>query len=466
MPDGQRHRVVIIGGGFGGLYAAQNLKRATVDITLIDKRNFHLFQPLLYQVATGALSPANIASPLRSILKYQNNTKVLLGQVTHIDVEKRQLQLGDDEWIPYDTLILAAGAVNSFFNHPEWEKVSPGLKSIEEATEIRRRILSAFEAAERVSDPVLQERLMTFVIVGGGATGVEMAGAISELARGTLIRDFRHFSSAKARIVIVEGNDRVLGVFPEKLSRRAGKALADMGVELILSSHVKDITDDYVIVENKNSQVAQRIDTSTVIWAAGVKANPLANLLAEATGAKLDRGNRVLVEKDLTVPGHPNIFVIGDMSSANGTDGKPLPGVAPVAMQQGKYVAKVIHRREKGWSAPEGFRYWDKGSMATIGRASAVVDLYWLQFSGFLAWLTWLFIHLMFLVQFQNRIMVFMQWGWNFLTRNRAARLITGEHAIWARLPEIDDDQLYPKPMVEKMKEAASPPSDVKAPAK
>jgi NADH:ubiquinone reductase (H+-translocating) len=445
MAEEQRHRVVIIGAGFGGMFAAQNLKRSPVDITIIDRRNFHLFQPLLYQVATGGLSPANIACPIRAVFKYQNNARVLLGQVTRIDTVKKEVQLGDDETVPFDTLIVAAGAVNSFFKNPEWEKFSPGLKTIEEATEIRRRILSAFEAAERVSDPVLRKRLLTFVIVGGGATGVEMAGAISDLAAGTLKRNFRNFDPAMARIVIVEGSHVVLSNFPEKLSLRAGESLTKMGVEMILQTYVKEITDDYVMIQPKAGGPMTKIETSTVIWAAGVRANPLANTVAEATGAKLDRGSRVLVNKDMTVPGHPNIFVIGDMSSSTDKDGNPFPGVAPVAMQQGKYVAKVITNRITGDSPPGDFKYWDKGSMATIGSGRAVVDLYWLRFSGFFAWMTWLFVHLMFLVQFQNKLLVLLQWGWNYVSRNRSARLITGEHALWSRLPEIDDDVLYGK---------------------
>lgn len=446
MAEEQRHRVVIVGAGFGGMFAAQHLKRTPVDVTIVDKRNFHLFQPLLYQVATGGLSPANISCPIRSVFKYQNNTRVLLGAVSRIDAVKKEIQLGDDETIPFDTLVLAAGAVNSYFKNPEWEQYSPGLKSIEEATEIRRRILSAFEAAERVTDPVLRKRLLTFVIVGGGATGVEMAGAISDLATDTLRRDFRNFDPAMARIIIVEGSPVVLSHFPEKLSQRAGKSLGKMGVEMILQTYVKDITDDYVMIQPKAGGPMTKIETSTVIWAAGVKANPLANVIAEATGAKLDRGNRVIVNKDLTIPDHPNFFVIGDMAAATDKDGNPLPGVAPVAMQQGKYVAKVITNRVKGYSPPGDFRYWDKGSMATIGVGRAVVDLYWLRFSGYFAWLTWLFVHLMFLVQFQNKLLVLLQWAWNYISRNRSARLITGEHAVRSRLPEIDDDVLFGKP--------------------
>lgn len=423
------HRVVIIGGGFGGLNAALKLNKAPVAVTLIDRRNFHLFQPLLYQVATGGLSPANIAAPLRGVLRKQRNCRVLLGEVTGFDVPNQQVLL-DGEKIPFDSLIVAAGAGNSFFNHPEWEKHAPGLKSIEEATEIRRRVLSAFERAELLGEldeaaKKERQRLLTFVVVGGGPTGVEMAGAISELARHTLRSNFRSFDPADARIILIEGHSRVLPPFPESLSARALRVLQQMKVEVRTSAKVQDIQADHVLVEHDGA--TRRIDTATVIWAAGVKASPLGKLLAEATGATVDRGGRVVVNKDLTVPGHANLFVVGDLAAATFPDGKPLPGVAPVAMQQGKYAAEVIRCRVQGSTPPGPFRYWDKGSMATIGRNHAVVDLYWLRFGGWFAWMTWLFVHIMYLVHFQNRLLVLMQWFWNYMTRNRAARLITGE---------------------------------------
>ncbi|MCE9532057.1 MAG: NAD(P)/FAD-dependent oxidoreductase [Planctomycetes bacterium] len=421
------HRVVIVGGGFAGLNAAQKFKGAPVEVTLIDKRNFHLFQPLLYQVATGALSPANIAAPLRAVLKKQRNCRVLLGDVSGVDLPNKQVLIGEER-IGFDSLIVAAGAGNFYFGHPEWEKHAPGLKTIEEATDIRRRVLTAFEAAERFSNPAARARLLTFVIVGGGPTGVEMAGAISELARHTLRQNFRNFDPTSARILLVEGNERVLPPFPEKLSTRATQVLWKMGVEVRTSSHVKDIQADHVLIE-RNGNV-ERIDTNTVMWAAGVRASPLGKLIADATGATLDRGGRVVVEPDLSIAGHPNLFVVGDLAAAKFPDGKPLPGVAPVAMQQGKYVANVIIRRLEGNTPAEPFRYWDKGSMATIGRNAAVVDLYWFRFSGWFAWMTWLFVHIMYLVHFQNRLLVLMQWFWNYVTRNRAARLITGEEAV------------------------------------
>lgn len=420
------HRVVIIGGGFGGLNAAQALNKVPVDVTLIDRRNFHLFQPLLYQVATGGLSPANIATPLRSILRKQRNCKVLLGEVIGFDVPNKQVLLKEEK-IAYDSLIVATGAGNSYFGHDEWEKQAPGLKSIEEATEIRRRILTAFEEAERHIDAgaAARQRLLTFVVVGGGPTGVEMAGSIAELAHHTLRHDFRSLNPATARIILIEGHDRVLPPFPEQLSAKAKQALAQMGVQVWNSAKVKDIQADHVMVDMNGS--VQRLDTSTVIWAAGVKASPLGKLLADATGATVDRGGRVPVGRDLSIANHPNIFVLGDLAIATWPDGKPLPGVAPVAMQGGKYVARVIRSRVENRPTPGPFKYWDKGSMATIGRNKAVVDLYWFRFSGRLAWVTWLFIHLMYLVAFHNRVLVLTQWFWNYITRNRAARLITGE---------------------------------------
>ena len=428
------HRVVIVGGGFGGLYAAQSLRRSPVQVTVIDKRNFHLFQPLLYQVATGGLSPANIASPVRSVLKNQRNARVLLGEVTGFDVANKEVILPDGQ-VPFDSLILAAGSQTFYFNHDDWVPLAPGLKTVEDATEIRRRVLSAFEAAERESDPEKQRRWLTFVLVGGGPTGVEMAGAVSELARHTLRRDFRSINPASARIILVEGNDRILPPFPAVLSAKAKKSLERMGVEVWTSCNVKDVHPSYVLVERKAAAGSPqadgaagevKIDTATVIWAAGVRASPLGKALADATGAKLDRGGRVVVEKDMSVPGHPNVFVIGDLAAATYPDGKPLPGLAPVAMQEGRYVARLITRRLRGKSPPGPFKYWDKGNMATIGRASAVVDLYWWRFSGWFAWLTWLFVHIMYLIQFQNRLLVLFQWFWNYLTRNRSARLITG----------------------------------------
>ncbi|HJZ93250.1 MAG TPA: NAD(P)/FAD-dependent oxidoreductase [Gemmataceae bacterium] len=423
---GERHKVVIVGGGFGGLTAAQTFKRADVDVTLIDRRNFHLFQPLLYQVATGGLSPANIAAPLRSVLKSQRNTRVLLGEVTGFDISGKAVLLGDER-VPFDTLIVAAGAVNNYFSKPEWEEHAPGLKSIEEATEIRRRVLTAFEAAERFTSPEDRKRYMTFVVVGGGATGVEMAGAISELARQTLRRDFRGINTAAARLILVEGGNRLLQVYPEKLSQKAEEALRRLGVEVWTSTKVKDIQLDHVVVERDGK--TQRIETATVIWGAGVKASPLGKMIGEATGAQVDRGGRVVVQPDLTLPGHPNIYVIGDMAAAT-SNGQPVPGVAQGAMQEGKFAAKAILKRLAGKGDVGAFVYWDKGSMATIGRNAAVALVGPLKLSGFIAWLAWLFVHITYLISFTNRVLVLLQWFYSYLTRNRSARLITGENSV------------------------------------
>lgn len=417
-----QHCIVIVGGGFGGLQAAQALDKAPAEITLIDRRNFHLFQALLYQVATGGLSPANIAAPLRSVLKKQRNTRVILGEVTGFDVAQKQVLAGDER-IPYDTLIVAAGAGSHYFGHPEWETHAPGLKSIEDATEIRRRVLSAFERAEIAHDEAVRNRLLTFVVVGAGPTGVEMAGAISELARYTLRRDFRAINPALARIILIEGFERVLPSFVAPLSASAEQALKKMGVEVWTQAKVKDIQADHLLVERNEDE--QRIDTQTVVWAAGVRASHLGQLLANACGAALDKSGRVIVQKDLSLSGQPNIFVIGDLAACAQPDGSYLPGVAPVAMQQGDHVARVIRARLAGIADPPAFRYHDSGVMATIGRAAAVVDLRWLRFSGWFAWLAWLFVHIARIIQFENRFLILTQWAWNYFTRNRSARLIT-----------------------------------------
>lgn len=405
------HRVVILGGGFGGLYAAQALRRAPVDLTLVDRRNFHLFQPLLYQVATGSLSPGEICTPIRAILRKQKNIRVLLGDATGLDLAGRRLLLTDGD-VPYDTLVIATGARNSYFGHTDWRQVAPGLKSIEDATAVRHKILYAFEAAEREPDPERRRAWLTFVIVGGGPTGVELAGALAEIARDTLRHDFRAIHPEESRILLLEGGPHMLPTYPEKLSMDAEQSLIKLGVLPRTNVRVTAIEDAGVTLQS-----GERIETRTVLWAAGVAPSEF----GRALGAPLDKQGRVMVEPDLTVPGHPEIFVIGDLAHFE-QDGKPLPGVAPVAMQQGRYVARKI-----AGNAPGAFRYRDKGSLAVIGRAAGVADLGRLQFGGMLAWLAWLFIHLMYLVQFRNRLIVFIRWGFQYLSFDRGARLITGD---------------------------------------
>lgn len=416
------HHVVIVGGGFGGLYAARRLRKAHVRVTLIDRRNFHLFQPLLYQVATGSLSPANIAAPLRAILKYQKNTQVLMAEVCDIDPNQQRVMLTDGE-LDYDTLVLAAGARHSYFGRDDWERFAPGLKSLEDATEIRRRALMAFEIAERTADPERRKKLLTFVVVGAGPTGVELAGALAEISHHTMKNDFRSINPCDTRIVLVDGSDRVLPPFAPELSASAQTALEKLGIEVRTGGMVSSIDEEGVNI--RFGDTIERIETPNVLWAAGVQASKLGNRLASHAPIELDRAGRVVVEANLTVPGHANIFVIGDMANSKGKDGRPLPGVAPVAMQQGNYVAHAIQSRLQG-KEPDAFQYWDRGSMATIGRAAAVADLGWAKFTGYIAWWIWLLIHLMYLVQFQNRVLVLMQWSWNYWTRSRSARLITG----------------------------------------
>jgi NADH dehydrogenase len=411
----RREHIVIIGGGFGGLTTALALRHVPVRVTLIDRRNYHLFQPLLYQVATAGLSPADIASPIRAILRRQRNTTVLLGKVTGIDVAGKAV-LTDERRVVYDQLVIATGARHAYFNHEEWEQFAPGLKKIDDATDIRRRILLAFERAENSSDEREQQRLLSFVIVGGGPTGVEMAGAIAELARKALSTDFRNIDPRSARIVLVESGSRVLASFPETLSSVAKRALEKLGVEVRLGTRVSRCDPEGVIVAN------ERIEADTIIWAAGVMASPAAKWL----GAETDHVGRVVVGRDLTLDGHPEIFVIGDTALAKEANGKPLPGIAPVAKQQGAYVARVIAARVRGKPAPAPFRYRHLGTMATIGRKSAVVDFGKLRLSGFLAWILWGFVHVYFLVGFRNRVAVMMGWLWAYITFERGARLITG----------------------------------------
>ena len=417
------HHVVIVGGGFGGLYTAKALNSKDINVTLIDKRNFHLFQPLLYQVATGTLSPADISSPLRSVLNKSKNTKVLLGEVSDIDPEKQNVMMGAEK-IPYDSMIIATGAKHSYFGKDEWEEYAPGLKTVEDAIEMRRRIFMAFEAAEQETDEEKRRALLTFVVVGGGPTGVELAGAIAELAYGILKEDFRNIDTSETKVMLLEGMDRVLPPFAPELSVKAQKSLEDLGVTVVTKTLVTGIEGDIVTI--KQGDESKQFGARTVLWAAGVKASPLGKAIAEKTGSETDRAGRVIVEPDLSLKGYPNIYVIGDLAHFAHQTGRPLPGVAPVAMQEGQYVAKSIKQQLKGNTLP-AFQYFDKGSLAVIGQHAAVVDLGFMKLTGFVAWLFWLLIHVYYLVEFDNKLVVMIQWVWNYFTRNRGARLITGK---------------------------------------
>jgi NADH:ubiquinone reductase (H+-translocating) len=417
-------KVVIVGGGFGGLSAAQHLNSNLVEVTLIDRRNYHLFQPLLYQVATGSLSPAEIASPLRSVLSRQRNARVWLGTVVDVDPDSKRVFLADGTIVPYDSLIVATGSQTSYFGHNEWQEWAAGLKSIEEATVIRHKILYAFEVAERILDPKQRRAWLTFVIVGAGPTGVELSGAIAEIARQTLKNEFRSINPEEARIVLLDGAPRILMSFAEDLAEKARRSLAKLGVEIRCGAMVKHVDEEGLTIESDKG--ADSIDAKTVVWAGGITASPLGKILASHTKAETDRGGRVKVKPDLTIPNYPGIYVIGDLSSAMDGKGKPLPGLAQVAMQGGAYAAKAILRKVKGQSELPPFHYFDKGSLAVIGRAAAVADVFGAHLSGFVAWLVWVFIHLMYLVTFQSRVLVFIQWAVQNLTFSRGARLITG----------------------------------------
>jgi len=413
---------VIVGGGFGGLRVAQALRKAKVSVTLLDRQNYHLFQPLLYQVATGGLSPANIATPLRYILRKQLNCEVLLAEVRDFDPTNQRVILVDGE-LEYDYLVVAAGSTHSYFGHHSWQAVAPGLKTIAEAADIRSRIFLAFEAAEREPDPSRWRELLTFVVVGAGATGVELAGALAEIANQTLRNDFRRINPEDAHILLIEAGPRVLANYSESLSKKAEDSIRKLGIDLRLGTKVVEIGEDHIGLED--AQGPQDIRTRTVLWAAGVQASPLGRSLAEGCQVACDRSGRVPVEPNLSVLGHPNVFVIGDLAACPGANGKPLPGVAPVAIQQGAFVADWLAKRAAGKPTPTAFAYRDRGSMATIGRAAAVAQIGKRRFTGFFAWIMWLLVHLMLIVQFQNRVMVLMQWAWYYLTFNRSARLIT-----------------------------------------
>jgi NADH dehydrogenase len=436
-----RHRVTIVGGGFGGLYAARRLGRdERVDVTLIDRRNHHVFQPLLYQVATGALAPGEIAQPLRSILRRNRNTTVLLGEATGIDAERREVQMSDGGPIPFDTLIVATGARHSFFGHDEWARFAQGLKSIDDALEVRRRILIAFEAAEREHVPERRREWMTFAVVGGGPTGVELAGALGEIANDTLKRDFRSINPPDAWIILVEAMDRVLPGYPPGRSASARRQLEELGVTVRTSTRVIDITEHEVVVEPAAGGEPQRIPSRTVLWAAGVQTSSFSRKVAAAVGAETDTAGRVKVEPDLTLAGYPEIFVVGDAAIQPWKPGWPVPGVAQGGIQGGKYAAGVILARLDG-RAVEPFRFSNRGDVAVIGRLSGVTNIPWLgplgQAGGFLAWVLWLGIHIAYLIGFANRLVVLTRWAWSFFTHSRGSRLITGQPL----LPDIEEPE-------------------------
>jgi NADH dehydrogenase len=425
---GEKHRVVILGGGFGGLVAAQKLKSAPVEIILIDRRNFHLFQPLLYQVATGSLSPGEIAAPLRGVLSKQKNVQVLLGEAADVDPEAKRVILRDGAAFDYDTLIVATGSQTSYYGNDSWRQWAPSLKSVEEATAIRHKLLFAFERAERSTSSEETRAWLTFVIVGAGATGMELAGALAEIANETLRHDFRKINPQEARIILMEGGPRVLSAFPEDLSVKAENLVTRLGVEVAKGVMVTKIDGDGVTYKRGDS--TETLAAKTVLWAGGVTSTPFAMKLAERTKAETDRVGRIMVNADLTVPNHPEIFILGDLAHALDKQGKPLPGVAQVAIQGGGYAAKVIRARLNGKKDVPPFHYLNKGEMAVIGRAAAVANVLGLHVSGLLAWLMWLFIHLIYIVEFQSRVSVFIQWGFEYMTFSRGARLITGEDAM------------------------------------
>jgi NADH:ubiquinone reductase (H+-translocating) len=433
--EAPRHRVVVVGGGFGGLLALRLLGREPVDVTVVDRRNHHLFQPLVYQVATGALTAGEIASPLRGVFKRNRNVRVVLGEVTGFDLEGRRVLVGslpngtEEAAIPYDTLIVAGGSEYSYFGHDDWRPFAPDVKTLENALEVRRRILIAFEAAEVEHDAARRAAWLTFLVVGGGPTGVELAGQIGEIARETLRRDFRSIDPGSARILLVETADRVLTQFPPQLSARAARSLERLGVTPLVGRTVVGIDAQSVTIGGDGED--EVVPARTVVWAAGVVASELASALAREAGVEVDRGGRLPVGPDLTVRGHPEVIALGDMVQVHDVDGEPveLPGLAPVAMQQGRYAARVVRDRLEG-RMPAPFHYKDKGNLATIGRAQAVADIKGFRLSGLLAWLTWLFVHLFYLIGLQNRLLVFTRWTVSFVTHGRGARLITAARRV------------------------------------
>ena len=414
MTDTRIPHVVILGGGFAGLYAAKGLADAPVRVTVVDRRNHHLFQPMLYQVATAALNPSDIASPIRSVLRQQKNTEVLLAEATEVEVDTRRVRFSDGGCLSYDYLIVGTGAHHSYFGHEEWEPLAPGLKSLEDALEIRRRVLLAFELAEREPDPVRRHAYLTFVVVGGGPTGVETAGAVAEVRRYALRRDFRRIDPGEATVMLLEGGPRLLPSYPPELSEKAKLDLRRLGVEVRTETLVTDIQPGWV------RAAGWTIPSQTVIWAAGNTASSLLKSL----DAPLDRMGRALVEPDCTIPGHPEVFVLGDAAAFNHQEGGSLPGICPVAIQMGEYTARTIQGDLAG-RPRRAFRYWDKGQLAVVGRGRAVADIWRLHFSGFLAWLTWIFVHIFFLIGFRNRVLVLIQWAWSYFTYGVGARIIT-----------------------------------------
>lgn len=424
------HRVVIVGGGFGGLYTAKALRRSPAQVTLIDKRNFHLFQPLLYQVATGTLSPADISSPLRGILSQCRNTQVLMDEVINLAPQQQRVILREQE-IEYDTLIVATGVSHHYFGNDQWKTAAPGLKTVEDALEMRRRIFMAFEAAEKEPDPAQRQAWLTFVIVGGGPTGVELAGAIAELAFNTLKDDFRNIDPAETQIILLEGMDRVLPPYPPALSQKAAQSLETLGVTVRTKTLVTNIENHQVTIKYGDGpeSTVEHIPSRTILWAAGVKASEMGKILAESTGVALDRVGRVIVEPNLSIANHPNIFVIGDLCHYAHQGSSPLPGIAPVAMQEGLFVAKLLQAKMQSKPLP-CFHYKEVGNLAVIGQNQAVVDLKFAKLSGPLAWFVWVFAHIFYLIEFDNKLIVLLQWGWNYFTRNRGARLITGKEVL------------------------------------
>lgn len=419
--SGEPPHVVIIGGGFGGLYAARSLARLPVLITLIDRRNFHLFQPLLYQVATGGLSPGDIASPLRAVLRKHRNARVIENEVVDIEPHERKVVLSDGE-ISYDMLVVATGVDNYYFGNDRWAHYAPALKTIEDALGIRRRILQLLEEAEKEDDRKKREEMTRIVVIGGGPTGVELAGAIAELVHRTMKDDFRNFSPVDTEVILIEGAERILPSYPSDLSQKAVGSLEKLGVTIMTGSYVNDIADKSIELRREDHDI--RLKAGAIFWTAGVRATSLGKILADKTGAKLDRQGKVIVQPDMTVPGIPEVFVIGDLANFSHQTGSPLPGVAPVAMQQGRYVGKVIKNRLKG-KRTRPFHYLNKGNLAVIGRNAAVADFGFLRFGGIIAWLTWVFVHIAYLIEYDNKLIVLVHWAWNYFTKKQGARLIT-----------------------------------------